>query len=164
MIVKDVQTRLGPHDPAILENVSKFLMHNIGNEVSSNSVSKSTGISPVTVRNYLRAMEGAYLLYRAYRYDIIGKRLLRTREKYHVPDTGIRNSVLGNAKGTDMSRQIENIVYLELRRRGFTVNVGNYRDWEVDFTASKRGVTEHYQVTQTMRPESSFEREVRPLA
>ena len=138
-------------------------MSNIGNITSSNSISENTDLSPVTVRNYLRTLEEAYIIYKAYRYDIRGKKLLKTREKYYVSDTGMRNTVLGNSAGDDISRQIENIVYLELLRRGYSVNVGSYRDYEIDFTARKRNKIEYFQVTQTLLPEETYEREVRSL-
>ena len=160
---KDVQFRLGVHDPVMLNNVCRYIMSNIGNITSSNSISENTDLSPVTVRNYLRALEEAYIIYKAYRYDIRGKKLLKTREKYYVSDTGMRNTVLGNSAGDDISRQVENIVYLELLRRGYSVNVGSYRDYEIDFTARKRNKIEYFQVTQTLLPEETYEREVRSL-
>ena len=160
---KDVQLRLGVHDPVMLDNVCRYVMSNIGNITSSNSISENTDLSPVTVRNYLHALEEAYIIYKAYRYDIRGKKLLKTREKYYVSDTGMRNTVLGNSAGDDISRQIENVVYLELLRRGYAVNVGSYRDYEIDFTAKKRGTIEYFQVTQTLLPEDTYEREVRSL-
>lgn len=160
---KDVQLRLGVHDPVMLDNVCRYVMSNIGNITSSNSISENTDLSPATVRNYLRALEEAYIIYKAYRYDIRGKKLLKTREKYYVSDTGMRNTALGNSAGDDISRQIENVVYLELLRRGYAVNVGSYRDYEIDFTAKKRGTIEYFQVTQTLLPEDTYEREVRSL-
>ena len=160
---KDVQHRLGLHDPVMLDNMARYVMSNIGNITSSKAIAENAEISPLTVRNYLRALEEAYIIYKTYRYDVRGKKLLKTREKYYVSDTGLRNSVLGNAAGDDISRQIENVVYLELRRRGYTVNVGSYRDYEIDFTARKRDTIEYFQVTQTLLPDEVYKREVRSL-
>lgn len=92
-----------------------------------------------------------------------GKKLLKTLEKYYVADTGMRNALLGSSAGDDISRQIENIVYLELIRRGYEVNVGCYRDLEVDFTAVKNNHVEYYQITQTMLPENVYQRETASL-
>lgn len=163
VLTRDIQTRVKTRDTTMLENICRFLMSNIGNVTSGNSIAKNAGISPTVTREYLRALEDAYIVYKVYRYDMIGKRILSTTEKYYVSDTGIRNSVLGNAKGTDISRQIENIVYLELRRRGYTVTVGSYRDLEIDFTAATRDTIEYYQVTQTLLGEEAYNREMRSL-
>lgn len=158
---KDIQSRLNVKDIDKLEQMSKFMLSNIGNITSSSSISKFTGMNHVTVRSYIKALEEAYIFYKAERYDIRGKKHLKTLEKYYVSDTGIRNAVLGNAKGDDMSRQIENVVYLELKRRGYAVSVGSYNDSEIDFTAVRRGRIEYYQVTQTMLSDETYERETK---
>ncbi len=163
VVRKDIQSRIGVRDQVTFENVVRFIMSNIGNTTSSASIAKEVNISPVTVRKYLEAMEDAFLIYKVYRFDIRGKRLLKTREKYYVSDTGIRNAALGLAAGNDMSRQLENIVYLELLRRGYRVTIGSYRDREVDFTAIRNGNVEYFQVTQTMLPDHVYEREIRSL-
>jgi predicted AAA+ superfamily ATPase len=163
VIAKDVETRLGTHDPAIMRKIVSFIMDNIGNTTSSNSISKEAGVSVPTVQKYLRILEEAYLIYKVYRYDIRGKKHLKSLEKYYACDTGIRNAILGPAKSTDESRQLENIVYLELIRRGYQVSIGSFRDAEIDFTATKAGKLEYFQVTMTMLPDSVFERETRAL-
>ncbi len=163
VINKDIQQRLDVRDFVRFTNVVRSVMSNIGNTTSSNSIAKSIDASPATVRRYIQAMEDAYLIYKVYRYDIRGGRLLKTQEKYYVADTGLRNAELGLAAGPDISRQLENIVYLELRRRGYSVTIGCYRDWEVDFTARRGGNIEYFQVTQTMMSESTYERETRSL-
>lgn len=91
-----------------------------------------------------------------------GKKILKSNEKYYVTDTGLRNAILGPS-ADDASRQIENIVYLELIRRGYEVMVGSYRDLEVDFTAIKGNSVEYFQVTQTLLAEQTKEREIRSL-
>ncbi len=163
VVRKDIQTHIGVRDQTRFENIVRFVMSNIGNTTSCNNIAKAVGASPNTIRKYLRALEDAFLVYKVMRYDMRGRKLLKTREKYYVADTGIRNTALGLAAGDDMSRQLENIVYLELLRRGYRVMVGSFRDREVDFTAVRNGEVEYYQVTQTMLPDDVREREVRVL-
>ncbi len=163
VVRKDIQTHIGVKDQTRFENITRFVMSNIGNTTSCKNIADAVGASPNTVNRYLRALEDAFLIYKAPRFDIRGKKLLKTREKYYVADTGIRNTALGLAAGDDISRQLENLVYLELVRRGYRVMVGSYRDREVDFTAVRNGEAEYYQVTQTMLPEDVYEREVRSL-
>lgn len=163
IIRKDVSARLEIRDIRQLDEITMFLFSNIGSVTSSSSIAKYTGMSPTTVKRYIQALEDAFIVYKTYRYDIRGKKHLSTLEKYYVADTGIRNAMLENAAGNDISRQIENIVYLELKRRGFNVSVGSYKDHEIDFTAEKNGELQYIQVTQTMMAESTFEREVRSL-
>jgi predicted AAA+ superfamily ATPase len=160
---KDVEGRIKARDTAQVENICRFLMSNIGNTTSVNAIANYTKANNATVRKYLRALEDAFIFYKAYRFDIIGKRILSSTEKYYVSDTGMRNSVLGISKGTDLGRQIENIVYLELIRRGYQVTIGSYRDREIDFIATTRDGVEYYQVTQTMLSEEVYDRETRSL-
>lgn len=163
IIYKDIEQWVKISDPVQLRNIMNFLMHNIGNITSSNNIAKYTGLSQPTIRSYLQALERSYIIYKANRYDIRGKKLLKTLEKYYVADTGMRNALLGSSAGDDIIRQIENIVYLELIRRGYEVNVGCYRDLEVDFTAVKNNHVEYYQITQTMLPENVYQRETASL-
>lgn len=163
VVRKDIQTHIGVRDQTRFENIVRFVMSNIGNITSCKNIADAVGASPNTIRRYLRALEDAFLIYKVPRYDIRGKRLLKTREKYYVSDTGIRNTALGLAAGDDVSRQLENLVYLELIRRGYRVMVGSYRDREVDFTAVRNGEVEYFQVAQTMLPDDVREREVRSL-
>lgn len=163
IIRKDISSRLDMRDIKQLDEITSFLFSNIGNITSSSSIAKYTSMSPTTVKKYLQALEDAYIVYRSNRYDIIGKKHLSTLEKYYAADTGMRNAVLGNAKGNDISRQIENIVYIELRRRGYKISVGSFRDREIDFTAERQGEMIYLQVAQSILDESVFEREVRSL-
>lgn len=163
VVRKDIQTHIGVRDQVRFENIVRFVMSNIGNLTSRKNIADAVKASPNTIGRYLRALEDAFLIYKVPRYDIRGKKLLKTREKYYVSDTGIRNTALGLAAGNDISRQLENLVYLELIRRGYRVMVGSYRDREVDFTAVRNGGVEYFQVTQTMLPEDVYEREVRSL-
>ena len=108
-------------------------------------------------------MQKAFLIYKAERYDIRGKRLLDTLEKYYVSDTGMRNAVLGISSRETISRQIENIVYLELLRRGYEVAVGKYGDREVDFTARRNREAQYIQVTMSIMTDDTYECEVAPF-
>lgn len=103
------------------------------------------------------------LLHRVERYDIVGKKLMDTNGRYYATDLGVRNAALGGAEGTDISRPVENVVFLELKRRGYTVRTGSFRDSEVDFIATKNGITEYYQVCLTMASPDTRKRELRPL-
>lgn len=163
VLVKDVMERIKIHSNANVTDICRFLYSNIGNITSCNNIARSENISNRDVRACLDALQDAFLFYKCERYDIRGKRLMDSLEKYYVSDTGIRNAVLGISSREDDSRQIENIVYLELIRRGYEVCVGKYGDTKVDFTARKGDSIEYYQVTMTMLPEDTYEREVRSL-
>ena len=160
---KDVSMRLGVMDMRTLDEIVMFLMSSIGNVTSSASIAKESSTSAVTAKRYLQGLEDAFLVYKAYRYDVRGKRLLKTTEKYYAADTGMRNSILGGAGGKDIGRVMENVVFLELLRRGYTVTAGSHYDREIDFVAVKGDVTEYYQVSLTIMDESIFEREVKSL-
>ena len=163
VLVKDILSRVKTDDVRRITSIARFLYSNIGNTTNIAAISKGSGISPVTSDRYVTEMENALLFYHSERYDIVGKRLLQTNGKYYASDLGMRNVVLKGAKGTDVSRPLENVVFLELIRRGYTVRTGSYRDLEVDFTALKGGSTEYYQVTLTMMSEDTRTRELRPL-
>lgn len=163
VLVKDVMKHSGASDISVLTDVARFLYSNVGNLTSCNSIAQSLKTDNRQVRKYLDAMSDAFLIYKAERYDIRGKKLLDTLEKYYVPDTGMRNAVLGISSREDNSRLIENVVYLELIRRGYEVAVGKYGDTEVDFTARRNNEIEYYQVTMSMISESAYEREIRPF-
>lgn len=163
IILNDALRNSGGGDVETLIDIARYLYSNIGNITSSNKIAVSIKKDPVKVRRYLGALEKAYLVYKAERFDIRGKKLLDTLEKYYVSDTGMRNAVLGISSKEDISRLIENVVYLELRRRGYEVAVGKYGDKEVDFTARRGDEIEYIQVTLTMLPSDTYEREIRPL-
>ena len=163
ILMKDVLKNCRGGDAGTLTDIVRFLYSNIGNITSANKIATTIKKDPEKVRNYLDALKNAYLIYKAERYDIRGKKLLDSLEKYYVSDTGIRNAVLGISSKEDISRQIENIVYLELIRRGYEVSVGKYGDKEVDFTARRGSEIEYIQVTMTMLPENTYEREVGSL-
>jgi len=154
-------------DAALLRDLAEYLIENIGNTVSAKSISdylNSSGrkSNPHTIEDYLLIMERAFLLYRARRYDISGKLRLKTLGKYYVVDPGFRGLIGGRPDGA--GRILENIVYLELIRRGYEVSIGKIGQYEVDFIANKwGGECVYVQVTKTMSEESVVERELRPL-
>lgn len=167
VLLKDVVERKKVQDVALLKSVIKFLFDNIGNIVSSKKISDclvSFGrkTTSVTVENYIESLSEAYVVYEANRYDVKGKQYLKSLEKYYVVDVGLRKLLLGN-KNTDIGHTLENIVYLELIRRGFAVSIGKIDDLEIDFIAEKDGDKEYYQVSASVLDPATFEREITPL-
>ena len=163
VLVKDVLKHTGTSDVSVLEDIARFLYSNVGNITSCNSIAQALKIDNKQVKKYIKAMCEAFLIYKVERYDIRGKKLMDSLEKYYVSDTGMRNAVLGISSREDISRLVENVVYLELLRRGYEVSVGKYGDTEVDFTARRLNSIEYYQVTLSMMSESTYDREVRPF-
>lgn len=164
VLLTDMLSRMKTDDTNVIKPIARFLYSNIGNTTNTANIAKYTGLNPVTAERYVHEMESALLFYYAERYDIVGKKLLSTNGKYYASDLGMRTMALKGSGTDDMSRPLENAVYLELLRRGYTVRVGSYRDKKVDFTAIK-GVNEieYYQVTMTVLPEETKEREFRSL-
>ncbi len=164
IVFKDITTRLPDKvDTMKLRATASFLFSNVGNPTNTSKMAKGAGVDIKTMDSYLVGFLESYMFYFAQRYDIIGGKLLNSMGKYYAVDTGMRNAVLENAAGDDISRPVENIVYLELLRRGYTVTVGSYRDKEVDFTAMRDGEIELYQVALTVMDDQTFERERRSL-
>lgn len=167
VLFKDIITRKKISDPAMLESIIAFMFDNIGNLCSSTKIANamtSAGrkISVPTVESYLSALTDSYILYKVGRYDIKGKQYLMTGFKYYVADIGLRYFLLGT-KPTDIGHILENIVYLELLRRGYEVYIGKTGDAEVDFIAINSEGQEYYQVAQTVMDESTLKRELSPL-
>ncbi|MEI8128206.1 MAG: ATP-binding protein [bacterium] len=167
VILKDVVARKNISDVNVLESVVRYMFDNIGNITSIKKISDaltSAGrkISNHTVENYLSALTDSFILYKAGRYDVKGKQYLQTNEKYYIIDIGLRYFLLGSKKA-DMGRILENIVYLELLRRGYEVYVGKVGTLEVDFVAVKNGEIEYYQVAQTVQQPETLARELKPL-
>lgn len=167
VFMKDVVERNKLVDASLLEKILKFLMSNIGSLISSKKIadfltSQGTKITHNTVINYLTMLENAYIIYRVPRYDIKGKELLKTLEKYYIVDTGIRNVILG-FRDTDIGHIIENIVYFELVRKGYNVTIGKTESQEVDFIATNSNEKRYYQVTYTMIDKNVKKREFKPL-
>lgn len=163
VLIKDVLSRLKTDDINKIRSIARFLYSNIGNTTNIASIARGTGLNPGTVERYVGGMESALLFYHAEKYDIIGKKLLSTNGKYYASDLGMRYMALSGSNTDDMSRPLENAVYLELIRRGYTVRTGSYRDREVDFTAVKGNIVEYYQVAMTIMSDDTKEREFRSL-
>lgn len=167
IVLKDIVARKKIADAAMLENVIRFMFDNIGNPCSTTKIAntlKSSGhnISVHTVENYLKALCESFVLYKADRYDIKGRQYLRSGAKYYVADIGLRYYLLGQ-KPADLGHILENVVYLELLRRGYEVFVGKSDKSEIDFIAINEEDTEYYQVALTVRDEKTLLRELAPL-
>lgn len=167
IVVKDVLSRRKITDAAGVLRILKFVFDTVGNVVSVKKISdtmNSAGykITPQTVEKYLTALTESFVLYVASRYDIKGKKYLQSGDKYYLVDTGLRYALLGK-KGTDTGWLLENIVYLELIRRGYNVFIGKMANAEVDFVAVNRDGITYFQVSQTVLDKSVLERELKPL-
>ena len=163
VLVKDVLTRLKTDDIGRIKSIARYLYSNIGNITNRRTISIETGLNSMTVNRYVDGMGDALLFYHADRYDIVGKKLLSTNGKYYASDVGMRNVALAGKGTPDVGRVLENVVYLELIRRGYEVRIGSYRDKEVDFTAVKGEETEYYQISKTMLDDNTRKRELSPL-
>lgn len=167
VLLKDVIARNGIRDIELLERVVLYILDNIGNTFSAKNISdflKSQGrkLSRETVYNYLKALENAYIISKVQRYDIRGKALLETQEKFYLMDLGLRHSKLGY-RANDIAGYLENIIYLELMRRKYTVNIGKLSTKEVDFIGTLRDEKLYIQVTYLLATPETIEREFYPL-
>ena len=167
IVVKDIVHRKNITDTMMLKNILKFVFDNIGNPLSSKKISDtmtSLGrkINSRTVEKYLEAFSESYIIYPAKRYNIKGKEYLKSLEKYYIVDIGMRYMLLGS-KMMDTGHILENVVYLELLRRGYDVYVGKIDNYEVNFVAQNHKGTIYYQVALIVRDEKTLQRELRPL-
>ena len=172
IIIKDVMTRKKIQDESMLKSVANFLMDNVGSLVSINNIantmtSDGRDINVRTVERYIDGFTESFFLYKTSRYDIKGKQYLKTGEKYYVADLGLRYFILGRKVG-DYGHILENVVYLELLRRGYDVYIGKVDEFEVDFVAINNDGKVYVQVAETLRGSSSddnkiLDRELRPL-
>ena len=167
VLLKDIVARKGISDVAVLESVAGFLFDNIGNIVSSKKIADSLTsdgrkTTSITVENYINALTEAFILYKAGRYNIKGKQHLKSLEKYYLVDLGLRRMLLGDS-ALDLGHVLENIVYLELIRRGYRVMIGKVGDMEIDFIAAKGDERIYYQVTASAADPATFAREIAPL-
>ena len=168
IIMKDNFERVQIKDAKTLKKIILFLSDNIGNITSINNIKNILNNETTrenkhatTVENYITALKNAFLFYEVDRYDVKGKDILKSQSKYYIVDVGIRNFLLG--KNADNGRILENIVYLELIRRGYRVYIGKINNVEIDFVAEKDGITTYFQVCETMLGEETKERELKPL-
>ena len=167
IVVKDIINHSKISEPMMLKGILKFIFDNIGNPLSSKKIadmmtSSGRRIDTRTVEKYLDALTESYIIYQAKRYNIKGKQYLKTLEKYYVVDIGLRLMLFGS-KQIDAGRVLENIVYLELLRRGYDVYVGKVDEFEVDFVAQNGKGTTYFQVALSVRDEKTLDRELRSL-
>ena len=163
VLVKDVLYRLKTDDVSKITAIAKFLYSNIGNITNIDNIATETGISNPTVSKYVEEMSKAFLFYYAEKYDIVGKKILKTNGKFYASDLGMRNVIIGLGLARDISKPLENVVFMELLRRGYEVRIGSYRDWEVDFTAIGPDGVEYCQICETMLSDDTYKRESRPF-
>lgn len=167
VLLKDIVTRKKISDTLILQSAVEFMFDNIGNLCSSTKISNtmtSMGrkVSVPTVESYINALCDSFIIYKISRYDIKGKQYLATGVKYYVADIGLRYFILGTKK-TDFGHILENIIYLELLRRGYEIYIGKVGNAEVDFIAISDKGTEYYQVAYTVMEENTLNRELASL-
>ena len=161
--LKDIVKRNKIRDVDLLERIMAYVMANVGNAFSASSLAKflkseQRTVAPETILNYIRYCCDAYLFYQVKREEVQGRQILASNEKYYIADHGIREAVFGgNAK--DINLTLENIVYLELLRRGYHVTVGKNQDKEIDFVCDKRGEKLYIQVTYLLASEETIQRE-----
>lgn len=169
VILQDVITRNNISHPQELAAVIRFAFDSVGSMVSPNSISKSLktenrNIDSRLIYKFLEALADSFVLYESKRFDIKGKEQLRTLSKFYLVDLGFRRALLGKYKSADIGHLLENVVYLELLRRGNKVWTGKYNDTEIDFVVqNEKGIVEYYQVAYTAKEESTLQRELKPL-
>jgi len=169
IIEKDITQRYKIHDKRAFGNVAKFLARNIGSQVSPSSISKALkadnqNLHHTTVEKYIDYLVGSFVFYCVNRFDIKGKKQLATLEKYYLVDLGLLNVLVGRDRTADRGHILENVVYLELLRRGYKIWTGTLRNGEIDFTVKNRnGEIEYYQVAWTISTPETEEREFKPL-
>ena len=167
VVLKDVVSRRKITDVMMLQSVVRFLADNIGNvsvikRVSDTMTSLGRKIASHTVENYITALVDSFIFYPVRRYDAKGRQLLKAGQKYYLADIGLRQ-VINGAKGGDMGHVLENIVFLELSRRGGEIYVGKVGDCEVDFIVVDGDFRSYYQVSLSVRDETTLQRELSPL-
>ena len=167
IVLKDVAQRIKISDISVLESIVKFMFDNVGNTTSAKKISdtltsNNIKISTPTVEKYLSALVDSFILNKVNRYDISGKQHLKTAEKYYVTDIGLQRFLLNKNK-LNLGHNLENIVFLELIRRGYKVYIGKIGTLEVDFIAEGFGYTNYYQVAMTVKDEETLARELKPL-
>lgn len=167
VLLKDVVQRKRFTDVPLLERISEYLADNISNPVSVKGIADyiSTNgrkTTQKTVDAYLKALAEAYLVYPVERYDLRGKKILERNQKYYFGDTGLRQFLIGE-QFRDLGRLLENAVFLELKRRGYSVYTGRYGEEEIDFTAVKGNDRRYYQVSSSILDDRTRDCEFRPL-
>ena len=166
ILLKDVVGINKIKDTMILESIVKFIFDNIGNLTSINKISNSLNsnnrkCTVNTVESYLSYLLNSFIIYKVSRYDIKGKEYLKTLDKYYVSDLGLRNYLLGNT--SNLGSILENMVFLELKRRGYDIYIGKYEDKEIDFVVKNEEGIKYIQVSLSLRDEKTLKRELEPL-
>ncbi len=168
VLMKDVISRKKVNDPLILESVCRFLFDNIGSCVSTKKISDTLASngrknSVHTIEEYLNALTESYVLYKVNRYDIKGKQLLKTQEKYYLSDLGLRTYLLGKSFDKNMGHILENVIFLELKRRGYKIYIGKNDSTEVDFVVETENDLIYIQVALSVREQNTLDRELNSL-
>ena len=167
IVIKDIATRKMIPDTMMLESVARFVFDNIGNKLSMKKIadtmtSDGRKIDVKTVEKYISALMESFILYQAKRYNVKGKQFLKTLDKYYVVDIGLRNMLLGS-RSTDVGHTLENVIYLELIRRGYDVYIGQVDQMEIDFVVMEQKKITYYQVSASVRDDATKMRELAPL-
>lgn len=167
IILKDITQRNKIRDTDLLERVISYLIINVGNNFSATSISKffkseNRKVSVETILNYIKAAEESFLIYKVSRDDLIGKKILNVNEKYYIADHGMREAILGSNQ-RDINQIFENIIYLELLRKGYNVRVGKVDNLEVDFVCTKGNEKIYVQVAYLLASPETIEREFTSL-
>lgn len=167
VVLKDVIKRNNIRDISLLEKIILFIFDNIGNTFSARSIAdyfkkERRALGQETVYNYLKYLESAFIINKVPRFDLKGKKLLETYEKYYVADIGLRNAVFGYNEN-NINAYLENIVFIELLHRGYDVKIGKYEDYEIDFIAQKTNERLYFQVCYILSDKHVWERETRPF-
>jgi len=167
IILKDITQKNKIRDTDLLERVISYLIMNVGNNFSATSISKffkseNRKVSVETILNYIKAAEESFLIYRVSRDDLIGKKVLNVNEKYYIADHGMREAILGSNQ-RDINQIFENIIYLELLRKGYNVRVGKVDNLEVDFVCTKGNEKIYVQVAYLLASSETIEREFTSL-
>ncbi|MBB1079499.1 ATP-binding protein [Limosilactobacillus sp. STM2_1] len=162
ILLSDIALRTSGRNNAAILSIANYMMSEVGNLLSANKIAntlRSSGqkISTATVINYLQLLEQSFLFYKANRYDLRGKKWLNSQSKYYVADIGLRNTHLHRSPYDNLGHQLENIVFIELLRRGYSVDVGKFNDKEIDFVARRGETIEYYQITQQLPQNSNRE-------
>ena len=163
IILKDITQRNNIRDTDLLERIINYIIMNIGNTFSATSISKffkseNRKVAIETILNYIKACEEAFLVYRVARNDLLGKKILNVNEKYYIADHGIREAIMENNQ-KDINQVLENVVYFEMLRRGYSVKIGKVDNLEVDFVCTKSNEIIYIQVSYLLASEDTKERE-----
>lgn len=168
VVLRDVIERGNIRNPELLKRILHYVMDNIGQMTSGAKIldylkgANQEKVSTTSLYNYIDGLENAMIIYSVKPYDIKGKRILKRSEKFYLADLGLRHAIMGYREN-DISQLLENIVYLELRRRGYEIYIGKIGEYEVDFVAVHNNIKKYFQVTYTIIDENVAEREYRSL-